>query len=78
MLLIMVYNDNYICSLKKSDKHKKVQNEESKAMKPSKAGFQNSGWSSGLQVSVSLLIKPRCDGANPQSLNSQRWAHEYA
>lgn len=48
----MVYNDNYICSLKKTDKHKKMQNEESKAMKPSKAGFQNSGWSSGVSFSA--------------------------
>lgn len=29
----MVSNDNYMCSLKKTDKHKKMQNEESEAMK---------------------------------------------
>lgn len=48
-----------------------MQNEEIEAMK-------NMRTVGDLQVSVSLLIKPRCDGANPQGLNSQGCAHEYA
>lgn len=31
-----------------------------------------------LQVSVSPLVKPRLDGADPQDLNGQGCAHEYA
>lgn len=51
-----------------------MQNEERKAMRPRRAVFQ----CVNLQVLVSLLVKPRLGGADPQDLNGQGCAHEYA